>query len=156
MPVLDRRTIERSRYVLAAQQIEGATTSIFGEKGYAVETVDLTPSQREHLAAITADADSGMPGLVGIVPGSAKRILVVYLDLLDVELNSPTVDFRVRMSATLIDPKTQVVLWHGSAEGYSNRAGVFSALSPSSTQYEAIYRGLTNLFHLPGGDEEHA
>ncbi len=146
MPILDRRTIERSQYILAAQQVESATVSILGEKGYRVEIAELSPGERVQISIDSGAAELSAEELVRAGPPSAERLLVVYLDLIDTEFNAPTLDFRVKVSAVLIDTVARVAVWQSSAEGNSNLAGAFSVRSPSAAQYEAIYRSLTNLF----------
>lgn len=156
MPILDRRAIERSEHILVTQQIEDATTSILGEKGYRIRVAELSAEQRVRVAADARTTELDAEQLVAIGPAPAKRLLVVYVDLIDSEYNSPTLDFRVKVSALLIDTTVPTVVWRGAAEGNSNLAGVFSVLSQSAARYEAIYRSLTNLLVSLPTEDSHA
>jgi len=146
MPILDRRTIERSRSVLATKQVENATSSILGEKGYQVEIAEVSDEEQLRMLVDSRDVELSVESLISAAPASAETLLVVYLDLIDTEFNSPTVDFRVKVSAVLIDTATRAAVWRNSGEASANGTGVFAVVSPSAAQYEAIYRGLTDLF----------
>ncbi len=137
-PIVDVRA-DRFEQVRVVAQTRDAAERLLRAKGYQVTTVALPDELRALSAAQLREGDPGL--LASAFAEQPPPVLLLFLERLEHGGESPG-ESSVTISALLLDPAAQKVVWKDRSVGHSSFGGLFTILSGPSTEYEAVYEAL--------------
>ncbi len=137
-PIVDVRA-DRFEHVLATVRARHAAERVLSTKGYTVEEIEL-PEQIRSMTPLEASRISAEP-LARAFAGVDTHVLLIFLERLEQEGEGPG-QTSVTISAVLLDPRNQRVLWRDRSAEHSTLGGLLTVLSGGSASYEAVYQAV--------------
>ena len=143
MPIVDQRA-DRFVPFEIARDVRTATPDVLGKKGYTVvASAQIEGGERppfEGFEELSAD------DLAALGPEGSATLLFLGVTEVAKTYGGGGDEYRVRVTGILVDKGSQSVVWRDTGSGTSNFGGLLSVLSPSGSQYDAVYEALTSLF----------
>jgi len=143
MPVIDVR-FERFEHVRLVSYVREVVHKVVSKKGYTAVPGSFAG---EDGAAIAAELPKmTVDQLAELGPPDATTLLYVYFEDLKTDYDTGGDEARITLSAVLIDKATRSELWRDRGIGVSHLGGLLSLASPPSSEYEAVYNAVKDLF----------
>jgi hypothetical protein len=142
MPIVDQRA-ERFDPFDVARDVRVAAPRVLAKKGYtAVAAASLDGAGRppfEGFESLSARE------LAALGPEGGETLLFLGVTEVRHTYGGGGDEYRVRVTGTLVDKRSQRVLWRDSGSGTTNFGGLLSVMTPEGSRHDAVYEALTRL-----------
>jgi hypothetical protein len=143
MPITDERP-PRPDIVDISRDVRNVAVRLLRKRGYVATPRDEL--EKEGIAApVTLRRASGTY-LAALGPPSSGPLVFLAVDRVDEGYGYGGEEYRVVLSAVIVDPKSAQIVWRGGGTGSTSLGGFLRIFSPQSTTYDAVYEAVRDLF----------
>jgi hypothetical protein len=153
-PIIDVRA-DAFRDVEVVSHVRRTVENTLSQKGYS-----LTPARLEHEGERYGASEIGRmtdAQIAAAAPADVRYVMLVNVDRLERDVVREGRTVAIKLSARLLDVRTQRELWRDTAEGDADLIGLLAILTGPAPDYEAAYDATRSLFStLPDGPRRSA
>jgi hypothetical protein len=143
MPITDERPPQPDA-VDISRDVRNASIRLLHKHGYVATPRDEL--EKEGIAAPTTLNGATGADLAALGPRDAGPLVFVGVDRVDESYGYGGYEYRVVLSAVIVDPTSGKIVWQGTGTGTTSLGGFFRIFSPQSTTYDAVYESVRDLF----------
>jgi hypothetical protein len=142
MPITDERPPGPDA-VDISRDVRNVAVRLFRKRGYVATPRDQIV--KEGLAAPTTLRGVSGADLAALGPSDAGPLIFIAVDRVDEGYGYGGNEYRVVLSAVIVDVKTGRIVWQGAGSGSTALGGFLRIFSPQSQTYDAVYEAVRDL-----------
>lgn len=152
MPITDERP-PRPEAVDISRDVRNIAPRLLHKRGY--EATPRDEIEKEGIAAPATLHGAKGPDLAALGPHNAGPLVFFAVEHVDQSYGYGGNEYRVVLSALIVDAKSGQILWRGTGTGSTSLGGFLRIFSPQSTTYDAVYEAVRDLLRpLPKSSSE--